>query len=648
MSDPTRRLALRHAARGWRKSPGFTLSVVLTLALGIGAAVPVLGVVRAGRARTAPYLDPALRGTERLPDWLPAWTEKARLIPQVQDAGFRTLLSILLVLTALLLASGLVNVLTLLLSRAAVRRPEIALRSVLGAPRRRLIAQLLGEAATVVVPGIALGVIGGMLGARLLGGSWPGGAAPWSGGLLDPRILGAVAGGLAGVALWAWASPVRVAWKLDLRRYMDSGGRATATKGEVLLRNALAVTQLAASLVLLTVGGVLYHSFARGPQARELGYDPRGAMTARVEIPAAYPAGRRMQYWEDTLRRVSAVPGVRAAGVATTGAWVGLGTTDDVVSICPECIEGGLSKPVSTGAARVNSVSPGFFRALGVSVARGRDFRADDRAGAPPVAVINAAFAHRLFPAGEALGKSIQVAGHGPELYRAFTGAASMVDASADGEWYRVVGIVDDARGGGIGVATDPEPAVYLSALQRPPAAAGLVVRTRGDPMALAPAIERAVRGVDPRAAWSGAAAMEAYLAAFGAPLRWFAGVIAVLAAVVLVVAGSGLYGVMAYNVERRTREIGIRMALGARPGRVVRMVVGQSLKLALLGAMFGLIAVGSLARLLQQMLFGVRLWDPLLFAALATLLAAVAAAASHRPARRAATVDPQVALRAE
>src|SRR5207244_809659 len=112
MPNPTRRLALRHAARGWRKSPGFTLSVVLTLALGIGAAVPVLGVVRAGRARTAPYLDPALRGTERLPDWLPAWTENARLVPQVQDAGFHTLLSILLVLTALLLASGLVNVLT--------------------------------------------------------------------------------------------------------------------------------------------------------------------------------------------------------------------------------------------------------------------------------------------------------------------------------------------------------------------------------------------------------------------------------------------------------------------------------------------------------------------------------------------------------
>ncbi|HSU17057.1 FtsX-like permease family protein [Longimicrobium sp.] len=646
----------RHAVAGWTKSPGLALSVLLTLALAVGAGAPVLGAVRAGRARTVPYLDPLLHGTERLPGWLTAWTPGATLVSRVQDAAFRTLLSIVLVLTLLLLGSALVNVLTLLLSRAAVRRPEVALRAVLGASRRRLGAQLLGEASLLVLPGIVLGVAGAALGAWLLNTSWPVDRAPWARPLLHGGILGAVAVALAGAALGAWMSPVRLAWKVDLRRHLDSGGRATATKGEVLLRNALAVIQLGASLVLLSLAGVLYHSFTRAPDGRALGYDPRGALTARIDLPVGYTPPRRARAWDELLWRVGAVPGVRAAGAATAGAWVGLGTTDQVVSVCPECFEGGFSKPVSTGLARIHAVSPGFFRALGVPIVRGREFGPGDRAGAPRVVVINTTFAYRLFPAGEPLGKLVQVGGHGVELYQAFRsggvfaagqGAAEAPD-SVGGDWYRVVGIVGEVRGGGIGVGPEPAPVAYVAAPQRPPSAAGLVVRVDGDPRAIAPAVERAVRGAEPRAGWGEAMSMDEYLARFRAPLKWFAELFGVLAAVVLVVAASGLYGVMVYNVERRTREIGIRMALGARPRQVVRMVVGQSLKLACIGAGAGLIAVGSLARLLQEMLFGVDLWDPALYGGLAAVLAAVAVAASVRPARRAASLDPGVALRSE
>jgi predicted lysophospholipase L1 biosynthesis ABC-type transport system permease subunit len=248
------------------------------------------------------------------------------------------------------------------------------------------------------------------------------------------------------------------------------------------------------------------------------------------------------------------------------------------------------------------------------------------------VAVINDTFAARLFPSRfpvDPLGKRIQIGG-------------------SRGEWYTVVGVVPEMRAPGIGSGSAPVPAVYLSTLQHPPAVVSMAVRTAGDPMALLPAVEQAVHAAAPRAALSDATTMERHLARFRAPLAWLAALLATLAAVALLLATSGLRSVMAYNAARRTREIGVRMALGAGTGDVVRMVLGQGLRIVCAGAALSLFGALALGRLLQLLLAGVEPFDPVLFGGIAALLAVVAMVASHGPARRAAAVDPQVSLRAE
>ncbi|MEW5930500.1 MAG: ABC transporter permease, partial [Gemmatimonadota bacterium] len=428
-------------------------------------------------------------------------------------------------------------------------------------------------------------------------------------------------------------SPVVVAWRRDLRSPLATGGRATAEGGEVLARRALAVAQVAASVVLLTGAGLLLRGFALAGEEEGAGpgFDPRDTLTFQLRLPE--PDGReRGLLLAELDRRIGALPGVVDAGAATPGAWLGLGTTDRVQAICLECAMYPGLRPTSSALARIHAVSPGFFAALGAPVPRGRELGPGDRDGAPRVAVINDTFAARLFPSRfpvDPLGKRIQLGG-------------------ARGEWYTVVGVVEEVRAPGIGSGSAPVPAVYLSTLQHPPAVVSVAVRAAGDPMALLPAVEGAVRAAAPRAALSDAMTMERHLARFRAPLAWLAALLAALAAAALLLATSGLHGVMAYDAARRTREIGVRMALGARTGHVVRMVLGQGLRIVCAGAALSLFGALALGRLLQLLLAGVEPFDPLLFAGIALLLGIVALLAGHGPARRAATVDPQVSLRAE
>jgi putative ABC transport system permease protein len=325
------------------------------------------------------------------------------------------------------------------------------------------------------------------------------------------------------------------------------------------------------------------------------------------------------------IRRVRAVPGVVDTSLATTGSWAGLGITERVTAVCAECWLGAMIRPVSEGPARIHAVSPCFFRSLGIAVLAGREL-ADGEGAA---VVVNTAFAARLFPNGDPLGKQVRVVG-------------------AQGEWDGVVGVVADVRARGIGVGAEPVPAAYLPVLRHPPGRVGIAVRTRGDPLPLTAAVEAAARAAGPGVALSDAMEMREHLARFRAPLRWFGGVLALLAAGSLALAGSGLYGVMSYNVARRTREIGVRMALGATPRAILRMVLERSLRLVALGSLLGLIGAGGVARLLQLLVRGVEPLDPLPYAAVGLALASVALLAGYRPARRAAAVDPQVSLRAE
>jgi predicted permease len=494
------------------------------------------------------------------------------------------------------------------------------------------VRHLLVEAAPLIVLGSGLGIACGVAVAYALHVSWPGGSPPWGDLDLNGPVLACVLAAFVVVPLLAWLSPVRVVWRRDLRRFMTTGGRATASRGEVTTRQALAVVQVALLLVLLTSAGLLLRGGASGVGGEaELGFDPRDTLTLQVRLPEAQglgPDGRSVVL-ERMHDRIAALPGVVDTSLSTPGAWLGLSTTDRVTAFCMECFIGTMPRQLNRGPARVAAVSPGFFAALGAPVLRGRELDPSDGDDAANAAVISRTFAYRLFPNGDPLGKQIQVGGRG-------------------GEWYTVVGIVGDIRARGIGSGAEATPALYLSALRHPPSVINLAVRTSDDPMRLLPTVEEAIHALAPQATLAHAMTMGEYLARFRAPLYWFAVLLGVLAGVALLFASSGLQSVMSYNVTRRTREIGIRMALGARIKDVTHMILGQSLHITARGVMLGLFGAIPLARMLQVLLSGVEPFDPLLFGGTAVLLAAAALLASHRHAQRAASVDPQISLRAE
>lgn len=615
-------------ARSVAGTAGVTVPAVLALAIGMGLGIPLLGIIRSGLLRSSPYIDPLFAEGSLAADWLSGWTASRQTIPQIQDGAWRVLLQLLLALVVLLLAIALVEAFTLTLARAAVRRPEIALRTALGATRGRLVRDLLRDGAHLPLLGGGLGLLIGVVTAHAAHLSWPGGAPPWGDRATGVGLLGGVVGIFLLVPLLASLSPVSVAWRRDLRRFLTSGGRATATRGEALMRNMLAVAQIGALLVLLTSAGILLRGFASSSEnLPTASFDPRGMLTAEVRLADAGGSSSHERHlaYEGMLRRVAAIAGVADTSIGSAGASVGLGQSDLVHALTGNPVAPGWVKP-----ARYHAVGPGFFRTLGVGVLRGREFVSADTAGAPRVVVVNEAFAS-VFKLGSGVGRNIQ-------FHR----------ASLEGTWYTIVGVVEDIRAEGLGSGAEAVPQVYVSAWQHPPSQVGLVVRTKSEPMALLPAIDEAVRGSATGAELAGGMTMGAYLARFRAPLRWMAVVFGVVAAAALVLGTWGLHGVMSYNVARRTREIGIRMAVGARTSDVSRLVLLQSLRIVGLGIIMGVIVVSGIARLLQLLVRGVEPFDPVLFGVIAVAMGSVALLASYRPARRAAAVDPQTSLRAE
>ena len=615
-------------ARSVAGTAGVTVPVVLALAIGMGLGIPLLGIIRSGLLRSSPYLDPLFAEGSLAADWLSGWTADRQSIPEIQDGAWRVLLQLLLALVVLLLAIALVEALTLTLARAAGRRPELALRTALGGTRGRLVRDLLRDGAHLPLLGGGLALLIGVVTARALQVSWPGDAPPWGDDAMAAGLLAGVVGVFLLVPLLASLSPVSVVWRRDLRRFLTSGGRATASRGEAFVRNTLAVAQIAAVLVLLTSAGVLLRGFASASEdVATATFDARAMLTAEVRLPdpRGLSSHERYLYYAGMLRRVSALTGVADTSIGSAGASVGLGQSDLVHALTGNPAAPGWVKP-----SRYHAVSPGFFRTLGVGVLGGREFVSADTAGAPRVVVVNEAFAS-AFKLRNGVGRKIQ-------LHR----------ASLDGTWYTIVGVVENIQAQGLGSGAAAVPQVYVSAWQHPPSQVGLVVRTKGDPMALLPAIDAAVRGSATGAELAGGMTMRAYLARFRAPLRWMAVVFGIVAAAALVLGSWGLHGVMSYNVARRPREIGIRVAVGARARDVSRLVLVQSLRIVGLGIILGSIAVSGIARLLQLLLKGVDPFDPLLFGGIAVALGSVALLASYRPARRAATVDPQISLRAE
>jgi putative ABC transport system permease protein len=548
----------------------------------------------------------------------------ARVVGLEQRAvqNVRPFLLMLLIATGLVLAVACANVANLLLARAAGRRKEIAIRAALGASTLRIVRQLLAESLALAACGGALGLLLAEWAIDLILKFGPEDVPRLAEAGLDWRVLAftllvtVLTGVLFGLA------PALQSARLNLTDALKDAGRGSSAGEGARLRGLLVMTETAVALVLLVGAALLINSFVRLLGVPP-GFNPEGVVIARTELPKArYPEAERGKLvYKQVLERLAALPGVQAVGVASnlplTGEWE--------IGFRPE---GSSENTVYT--THGSWVSNDYFRALGIALLKGRTFTDDDRAETMPVIVVNEAMARRFWPDQEVIGKRIRWGGW-----------------NRDG-WLTIVGVVADVKLSSL--EAEDKPAVYMPTFQIPRLRrdAVFIARTSGDPASLLTAVRREINEVDADLPVYDLRTMRQVIAGSVAQRRFAMLLLVVFAVAALLLAAVGLYGVTAYAVTQRTQEIGIRMALGARPRDIARLVVGHSLMLTLVGAAVGLIIAFALTRFMSSLLFGISATDPLTFTLIPLLLALVALAACYVPARRATKVDPMIALRYE
>jgi putative ABC transport system permease protein len=541
----------------------------------------------------------------------------------------RPVLFVLLGAVGFVLLIACTNVANLLLARSAARQKEVAIRSALGASRWRVVRQLLTESVLLSLLGGAAGLVLALWGVDLLVAAIPAGQLaqmPYLRSLSLNRDVLLFAMGLSlltGVLFGL--TPALSASRTDLQGALKESGRSTVSRGSRRLRDLLVVAEVALALVLLVGAGLLMKSLVVMLRV-DPGFDTRNLLTMRVALPPARynEDGKAARFYEEMLRRVNAVPGVRGAAMTSNLPLAGDGGTGT-----PQVV--GRPVPASElTEAHLRTVSANYFEVMGVPLVKGRPFAERDDATAPPVLLVNKTFAERVFPGEEAVGRRV--------TFR-FTG----------GRQFEVVGLVGDEKVTSLDARTTP--VIYFHTRQGPDSSAALVVRTEAsDPLALAAGVRAEVRALDPEVPVFAVQTLEQMVAGSRAAFmrRYPAYLTGVFACVALLLALVGIYGVVSYAVTQRTHEIALRVALGARRGDVLRLVLGHGLLLALGGIALGAAGALALTRLISGLLFGVSAADPVVYGLVALLLAAVALLACLVPARRATKVDPMVALRYE
>lgn len=526
-------------------------------------------------------------------------------------------MAVLGAMAALVLLLACANVANLLLVRALGRRREIAVRSALGAGRGRLWGQLFAEGLVLALPAGLLGVLLALAGVRLLAAFIPPLDMPVAPAFrLDAQVLAFTAaltvmtGLLFGLAPAAQAAPSRLAAVLRDESASTLGGR----KGRA--RSVLVAAQVALSCLLLVAAGLFLRSLGRGGEI-DTGFATRNALLASMDLfPVGYDEARGRVFYRQALERLARLPGVESATVA---ALLPLGFSSNSTNLG---IDGYEPAPKEEVVVDFNNVGPGYFGTMGIPLVAGRDFDLRDDEGAAPAMVVNETMARRYWPGRHALGGRVR----------------------CYGKDFTVVGIAKDGKYQRLG--EPPRPFFYVPILQLYRSRSVIHLRTAGDPLKLAPALRAEVRRLDPDLPLSAVKSMRQHLRLSLFNQRLAASFLGAFGLLALVLATVGLYSVIRYAVSQRTRELGVRMALGAQPGDVAKMVLKEGMTLALAGLAIGLAAAFAVTRFLEGQLLGVSATDPLVFVGVALLLAGVCALASWLPARRAAAVDPMAALR--
>jgi len=561
---------------------------------------------------------------QEYPDANAGWNVKLLPLQEFIVRSVETALLVLLGAVAFVLLIACANVANLLLARAAGREKEIAIRTALGAGRARIVRQLLTESALLALAGGVAGLSLAKWGTDLLLKLAPQNLPRMSDVSLDGRALAFTAAVTLLTGLIFGLVPALQASKPNLTETIkDAGGRGATEGGRrQFVRGSLVVLEMASALLLLVGAGLLIKSFWR-LQRIDPGFNPNNALTASVTLPSRkYPEeNQQSAFFQQLLEKVRALPGVQAAGASNV---VPLGG-DYVLGFV---IEGRPPLPPGAGqSTNYYAVSSDYFKAMGIPLLRGRVFTEQDTRNSTRVAVISESMAKRVFPNEDPIGKRIHVT-NGPTVFR------------------EIVGIVGDVKHYGLDQDTTLQ--TYEPYTQQPFSFMTLVVRTAGDPTNLTSAIRNQVLSIDKEQPVSGVRTLEQRVSTSIAQQRFSMLLLGVFAAVAMVLAAVGIYGVLSYAAAQRTHEIGIRMALGARAGDVLKMVIGQGMKLTLAGVALGSGAALALTQLMKRLLFGVTAADPMTYAVIALSLTLVALFACWIPARRAAKVDPMVALRRE
>ena len=553
----------------------------------------------------------------------------AEVIPVREQfvGNIRPALWVLLGAVGLVLLIACANVANLLLSRVAAREKEIALRTALGARRMRVVRQLLTESLLLSLLGSGLGLLVAWWGISALVAISPRDLVSLQNVGINTTVLAWTLGVTLLTSLLFGIVPALEATRLNLNDALKEGGKGADAQGSRSrrLRGALVVGEVALALMLLAGAGLLVKSFAQLRQI-DTGFQTENILTMVLRLPAAKYKDdpQYVAFFRQALERVRATPGVRSAGIVNfLPLYGGLGAATGFN------IEGKPEPPRGTGpSTNVRVADSGYFKTMGIPLKQGRNFTDVEDAEVRNVVMVSESFAKRFFPGEEPLGKRVKVF------------------MSEKPEWAEIVGVVGDVRYDNL--TAEAEAFVYFPHPGLTYEFMTLVVSTAGEPAEMAPAVRREIAAIDPDQPVSDVRTMTQVMADTVARARFNTLLLGIFAGLATLLAAVGIFGVMSYSVQLRTRELGLRMALGAQPGRVLMLVLKQGLMLILVGIGVGLVGALALSRVMSGLLYGVGATDPATFAAIVVVLAVVAIVACYIPARRATRVDPLIALKYE